>query len=72
MERDGNRDDVIAFLQERNLPADEVTLNQLADEIIQKTPSQGYLTVSNALQWRLQYGRVVGLKSSVPGIERIL
>ena len=72
LERDGNRDDVIAFLQERNLPADEVTLNRLADEIMQKTPSQGYLTVSNALQWRLQYGRIVGLKSPVHGIERIL
>ena len=70
--RDGNRDDVIAFLQERNLPADEVILNQLADEIMRKPPSQGYLTVSNALQWRLQYGRVVALGSSMPGIEKIL
>ena len=32
------------------LPADEVTLNRLADEIMKKTSAQGYLTVSNALQ----------------------
>ena len=72
LQRDGNRDDVIAFLIERNLPADEITLNQLADEIIRQPPPQGYLTVSNALQWRLQYGRIVALQSSVPGIEKIL
>ena len=34
-------------------------------------PTQGYLTVSNALQWRLQYGRIAALESSVPGIEKI-
>lgn len=72
LQRDGNRDDVIGFLTERNLPADEITLNQLADEIIRNPPPQGFLTVSNALQWRLQYGRVVALQSSVPGIEKIL
>ena len=70
--RDGNRDDVIAFLTERNLPADEITLNQLADEIMEKPPPLGYLTMSNALQWRLQYGRIVGLKESTDGIEKIL
>jgi hypothetical protein len=72
LKRDGNRDDIFAFLTERNLPADEVLLNQLTDEIISKPPPQGYLTVSNALQWRLQYGRIVALDSSVPGIEKIL
>jgi hypothetical protein len=72
LQRKGNRDDVFGFLTERNLPADEITLNQLADEIMKKPPSQGYLTVSNALQWRLQYGRIVALETSVPGIERIL
>jgi len=39
---------------------------------MKKPPTQGYLTVSNALQWRLQYGRIVALESSVPGIEKIL
>jgi hypothetical protein len=72
LRRNGNRDDVLAFLMERNLPAEEIALNQLADEIMQKPPPQGYLTVSNALQWRLQYGRVVALESSVPGIVKIL
>ena len=72
LKRDGNRDDVIAFLTERNLPADEITLNQLADEIMAKPPPLGYITMSNALQWRLQYGRIVALKQSTDGIEKIL
>jgi hypothetical protein len=72
LQRDGNRDDIIGFLMERNLPADEITLNELADEIISKPPPLGYLTVSNALQWRLQYGRIVALTASTDGIEKIL
>jgi hypothetical protein len=72
LRENGNRDDVFGFLSERNLPADEIVLNQLTDEIMKKSPTQGYLTVSNALQWRLQYARIVALEASVPGIERIL
>ncbi len=72
LQKNGNRDDVFGFLTERNLPADEIVLNQLTDEIMKKPPTQGYLTVSNALQWRLQYGRVVSLESPVSEIIRIL
>lgn len=70
--RDGNRDDILAFLADRNLPGDDITHNALADEILQHPPILGYLTVSNALQWRLQYGRVVGLTETVPGIIKII
>lgn len=69
----GNRDDVIAFLQDRNLPADEIELNNLADEIFSNPPLQGFLTISNALQWRLQYSRVIeraGLEKGITVIYR--
>lgn len=69
----GNADDIIAFLQDRNLPADEIELNNLANEIINNPPVQGFLTISNALQWRLQYGRVIeraGLEKGVFAIHR--
>ncbi|MBI5051765.1 MAG: restriction endonuclease [Chloroflexi bacterium] len=69
--RSGNRDDVLAFLYDRNLPGDEITYNALADEIMQHPPTLGYLTISNALQWRLQYGRVVNLSEPVEGITAI-
>ena len=34
-------------------------------------PLQGYLTISNALQWRLQYGRVIEQAGKIPGINRV-
>lgn len=73
MVEDGaNSEDIIAYLMDRNLPADEITLNKLADEILKNPPLQGYLTVSNALQWRLQYGRIVRLDEEVEGIIKIV
>ncbi|MBI3946370.1 MAG: restriction endonuclease [Armatimonadetes bacterium] len=71
LDRDGNRDDIVAFLSDRNLPGDEIVHNTLADEIMASPPTQGYLTISNALQWRLQYGRIVGLTEAVSGIVKI-
>jgi hypothetical protein len=57
---------------DRNLPGDEIVYNALADEIMQSPPTLGYLTISNALQWRLQYGRVVSLAESVSGIVKVI
>lgn len=63
-----NKEDVLSLLEDRGLPGDEVTLGQLADRILATPPKQGFLTISNALQWRLQYGHVIELKGSVAGI----
>ena len=63
-----NKEDIIAFLRDRNLPGDEITYENIAEELLSCTPPQGYLTISNALQWRLQYSRVVALKNSVVGV----
>jgi cellulose synthase/poly-beta-1,6-N-acetylglucosamine synthase-like glycosyltransferase len=68
---DGNRDDVIAFLLDKNLPVDEIEVNKIADDIINNPPKQGYLTISNALQWRLQYSRVIEQAGQVEGIYRV-
>jgi hypothetical protein len=70
--RDGNNDDIIAFLADRNLPGDEIVYHKLAEEILQSPPKLGYLTISNALQWRLQYSRIVTLHESVSGIVKIV
>ncbi len=72
LENEANEEDVIAYLSDRNIPADEVGLTQLARQILQTPPEQGYLTISNALQWRLQYGRIVNLNEPVQGITRIV
>jgi restriction system protein len=57
----GNVDDVDAFLEERNLPLDDIGRRALAERILVEKPPLGCLTMSNALQWRLQYGRAIQL-----------
>lgn len=72
LENNANAEDIVAYLSDRNLPADEITMNKLTQEILANPPAQGYLTISNALQWRLQYGRIVDLNESVEGIIPIV
>ena len=67
-----NRDDILAFFQERMLPVDNVEAEALADEVLKNPPEIGYLTVSNALQWRLQYSRVIEQARNVAGILRLV
>ncbi len=68
----GNVDDLVAFLSERFLPLDDIQSQQLAKEILKKRPAVGYLTISNALQWRLQYSRVIECAGKVSGINRVV
>jgi len=67
-----NEADIIAYLQDKNIPADEITLTKIAEQILQNPPQQGYLTISNALQWRLQYQRIVTLSENISGITKII
>lgn len=67
-----NEADIIAYLQDKNIPADEITLQKLAEQILKTPPEQGYLTISNALQWRLQYQRIVALSDEIKGITKIV
>lgn len=64
-----NEEDIVAYLQDRNVPGDEIVYHALAEEILTHAPEQGYLTISNALQWRLQYARVIALDNTVPGVK---
>lgn len=69
MKKDGaNKEDIIAFLSDKNVPGDEIIYDELATEILSSDLQQGYLTISNALQWRLQYARVILLDNTVKGI----
>ena len=62
------KEDIVAYFMDKNMPGDEITLEQLADEVLEHGITQGYLTISNALQWRLQYQRVITLSNSVDGV----
>ena len=72
LENEGNEDDILAFLGERMLPLDDIQATALAQEIMHNPPQLGYLTISNALQWRLQYARVIEKAGSVDGVVKVL
>ncbi|KAA6316431.1 hypothetical protein EZS27_033257 [termite gut metagenome] len=67
-----NEADIMAYLQDRNIPVDEITMAEIAGQILRTPPKQGYLTISNALQWRLQYQRIVTMAENISGIEKIV
>ncbi|MBD2580156.1 restriction endonuclease [Oscillatoria sp. FACHB-1406] len=72
LENDANIDDLLAFFEERMLFLDDIQAEQLAEEILVNPPESGYLTISNALQWRLQYRRIIAEAGNVSGIIRVL
>jgi len=71
IDHSGNEDDLIAFMQDRMLPADDIELRKIATQILNDRIQLGYLTISNALQWRLQYGRAIDSAGTIDGIVRI-
>jgi len=71
MDNEGNKEDLMAFMIDRNLPVDDLEMNRLAEEILHNRPEQGYLTISNALQWRLQYGRIIESAGQESGVHSV-
>ena len=65
------RQDLMAFMEARSLTSDEVELRDLAAAVMAKLPEQGYLTISPALQWRLQYKRVMEKAGTVEGVSSV-
>lgn len=71
IENKGNVDDVVAFFSERMLPLDDIQAQELAGKVLSQPPDIGYLTISNALQWRLQYSRVIQQAGIISGIDKL-
>lgn len=67
-----NVEDIISFLNGIKIPADEITLKQISELILASEIIVGYLTISNAFQWRLQYKRIVNLSDDISGIHKIV
>ncbi len=72
LDNGGNADDLAAFMMDRFLPVDDIQARELAEEILISRPAMGYLTISNALQWRLQYSRVIDQAGKVDGVQRLV
>ena len=68
---DAIQQDLMAFMESRSLTSDEHELRSLAEAVVVKVPQQGYLTISPALQWRLQYKRVMDRAGAVEGVTSI-
>jgi hypothetical protein len=72
LNNNSNTDDLVAFMRDRFLPIDDVEAYAIAEELlVSKKLTEGYLTISNALQWRLQYSRAITVAGTVDGIVRI-
>lgn len=71
LDNNGNKDDLTSLFFDKNLPIDEIEASNLANEIITHRPNIGYLTISNALQWRLQYGRIIEKAGTVSGVYKL-
>jgi hypothetical protein len=71
LDNNGNKDDLTSLFFEKNLPIDEIEASNIADEIFTYRPNIGYLTISNALQWRLQYGRIIEKAGTISGIDKL-
>ena len=72
LDRGGNIDDLVALMEDRNLPLDEVGRMALAERVLSDPPTQGYVTISNALQWRLQYGHAITNAGGVDGVQDLV
>jgi len=71
LDNNGNKDDLISLFSDKNLPIDEIEASNIADDIFTNRPNIGYLTISNALQWRLQYGRIIEKAGTISGIDKL-
>ncbi|MCC4439729.1 restriction endonuclease [Limosilactobacillus reuteri] len=68
---DGNDDDLYAVLSDRNLPGDDITYNNIIKRIRENGVRQGYISISNALQWRASYKRIIKVAGTVEGVDKL-
>lgn len=67
IEKGGGEREIIKLLKKKNIPGDKEVIGNLAKKILKNPPKQGYLTISNALQWRLKYSNAINLKDEING-----
>ncbi len=73
LDNDGNQEDLMAYMADRNLQMDDIEANSIADELMAlKSIPIGYLTITNAFQWRLNYTRAISYSGTTDGINKIV
>lgn len=68
IELGAKEEDIVEILKDSNVPGDNNTLKSLAEKIKKNPPKQGYLTISNAFQWRLKYNNIINLEDEIDGV----
>ena len=72
LQNDANEDDLIGLMRDRNLMIDDIEALEVANELLdRKVIEEGYLTISNAYQWRLSFTRVIREAGNIEGIWRV-
>lgn len=66
-----NEEDIVSYLNDRNLPIDTIEALSIARDVLCEPPTQGYITISNALQWRLQYTHAIQEAGQVVGVHSL-
>lgn len=67
----GNDEDLYTVLTDRNLPGDDITYNSIIERIHRDGVKQGYISISNALQWRASYKRIIKVAGTVKGVDKL-
>lgn len=68
LDKDANDEELASFMQSRALTDDHEELMHLAQLVLATRPTVGYLTISPAMQWRLQYKRAIKRAGEVEGL----
>ncbi len=68
LEKYGGIEDVVDFLAAQGLSSNGPELRNLAEHIFSNVPEQGFLTISPAFQWRLNYNRAIDKAGQEPGV----
>jgi hypothetical protein len=72
LQNEPNVDDLIGLMRDRNLMIDDIEAFEIANELMEKKIiEEGYLTISNAYQWRLSFTRVINKAGEIEGIWRV-
>lgn len=64
-----NEEDIAAYLRDKNIPADDIVLGQLAKQILETMPQQGYL--GGQIISYLPFQHIIDLSEDVSGISNL-
>jgi hypothetical protein len=70
----GKKSNLVDLVLDAHLPGGEMSkaeATQIAQDLADSPPQTGYLTISNALQWRLMFSRAIKNAGKVPGILKL-